>query len=208
METERLPSAVLRLVCDSIIDNLGEKSLRMLMTHAGLQAYYRDGVLPPEDTTPSVTIAEFRRIFAVMFDVFGERGIKPILLRAGRYHLQHFRQTNKTMSVLAGAAFKVLPTEAKIKLVLSRSVSVAEGLFHAPHRFYDTPEAYYVEILDCPYCSDLHAQHGICFAAQGFYTEAVAWATGNQYEVEEVECFAAGDSRCLFRISREPKPVE
>src|SRR5262252_10367133 len=118
---QQVPSLVLRQVCDSIIDNLGEKSLRLLFNQSGLQKYYSGGELPPADDTPSATVEELSHLFATSFKIFGDKGVKPILLRAGRSSLQHFREHNKTLATLAGAAFKVLPTDAKIKLVLSRS---------------------------------------------------------------------------------------
>ena len=201
---ERVPSSVIRLVCDSIIDNLGEKSLRLLFNQSGLQKYYSGGELPPADDTPSATVEELSHLFATSFKIFGAKGVRPILLRAGRNSLQHFREHNKALATLAGAAFKVLPTDAKIKLVLSRSAKIAEDLLHAPHRTYDTPEGYFVEISDCPYCAGTTADQGVCFFPQGFYAEAMRWATGNNYPVEETECIAAGGQVCRFRIGREP----
>ena len=201
---QRIPSSVIRLVCDSIIENLGEKSLRLLFNQSGLQAYYSGGELPPGDDRPSATLDELSRLFATMVNIFGDKGMRPILLRAGRSSLQHFREHNKTLATLAGAAFKVLPTDAKIKLVLSRSAKIAEELLHAPHRTYDTDEGFFVEITGCPYCSQTKAERGICYFPQGFYGEAMRWATGQTYPVDEPECIAAGGKVCRLRIGRQP----
>src|SRR5262245_52091803 len=201
---QQVPSQVIRQVCDSIIDNLGEKSLRLLFAQSGLQRFYSGGELPPDDDSPSATVDELSHLFATAFRIFGDRGVKPILLRAGRGSLQHFRESNKTLSTLAGAAFKVLPTDAKIKLVLSRSAKIAEELLHAPHRTYDTEEGYFVEISGCPYRAGTTADHGICYFPQGFYAESMRWATGNTYPIDEPECIAAGGQVCRFRIGREP----
>jgi len=200
----QVPSSVLRLVCDSIIDNLGEKSLRLLFNQSGLQQYYSGGALPPADDSPSATVDELSHLFATSINIFGERGVRPILLRAGRGSLQHFRETNKTLATLAGAAFKVLPTDAKIKLVLSRSAKIAEELLHAPHRTYDNEQGFFVEIGSCPYCAGNHAAHGICYFPVGFYGEALRWATGETYPVDEIECIAAGAQVCLIRVGRSP----
>lgn len=201
---QQVPSQVLRQVCDSIIDNLGEKSLRLLFAQSGLQRYYSGGELPPFDDTPSATVDELSHLFATSFRIFGDRGVKPILLRAGRNSLKHFRETNKTLSTLAGAAFKLLPTDAKIKLVLARSAKIAEELLHAPHRTYDSAEGFFVEIGSCPYCAGNQAEHGICYFPIGFYGEALRWATGETYPVDEVECIAAGASHCRIRVGRHP----
>jgi V4R domain len=201
---QQVPSSVIRLVCDSIIDNLGEKSLRLLFNQSGLQKYYSGGELPSADDTPSATVEELSHLFATSIKIFGAKGVRPILLRAGRSSLQHFREHNKTLATLAGAAFKVLPTDAKIKLVLSRSAKIAEELLHTPHRTFDTDEGFFVEISGCPYCAGTTADQGICYFPQGFYAEAMRWATGNNYSVDEPECIAAGGQVCRFRIGREP----
>src|SRR5689334_5795650 len=203
---QQVPSSVVRLVCDSIIDNLGEKSLRLLFNQSGLQKYYSGGELPPADDSPSATVDELSHLFATCIRIFGDKGIKPILMRAGRNSLQHFRETNKTLATLAGAAFKVLPTDAKIKLVLSRSAKIAEELLHTPHSTYDTAEGFFVEISSCPYCAGNQADHSVCYFPLGFYSEALRWATGASYPIDEVECIAAGGKVCRFRIGRAPEP--
>jgi len=203
---QQVPSQVIRQVCDSIIDNLGEKSLRLLFAQSGLQRFYSGGELPPDDNTPSATVDELSHLFATAFRIFGDRGVKPILLRAGRNSLKHFRETNKTLSTLAGAAFKVLPSDAKIKLVLARSAKIAEELLHAPHRTYDDEQGFFVEIGSCPYCAGNQSEHGICYFPVGFYGEALRWATGETYPVDEIECIAAGAQFCRIRIGRAPEP--
>ncbi len=202
---QQVPSQVIRQVCDSIIDNLGEKSLRLLFAQSGLQRYYSGGALPPSDDSPSATVDELSHLFATAFRIFGDKGVKPILLRAGRNSLKHFRETNKTLSTLAGAAFKVLPTDAKIKLVLARSAKIAEELLHAPHRTYDNDQGFFVEIGSCPYCAGNQSDHGICYFPVGFYGEALRWATGETYPVDEVECIAAGAPLCRIRVGRSPE---
>lgn len=202
---QQVPSLVLRQVCDSVIDNLGEKSLRMLCTQAGLQRYYSGGELPPADDTPSLTVDELSGLFAAAYRIFGDRGMRPILLRSGRSSAQHFRETNPMLIALAGAAFKVLPTDARIKLILTRSAKLAEEMLHAPHRAYDTPEGYFVEVRACPYCAGTQSQQHICYFPVGFYGDMLRWATGANYTVSEVACMAAGAPACLFQISRQPQ---
>ena len=203
-EQHQVPSLVVRQVCDSVIDNLGERSLRLLFARAGLLSYYSGGELPPADDRPSMTVGELSKLFAAAYQIFGDKGMKPILLRAGRNSLKHFREHNKGLATLAGAAFKVLPTDAKVKLVLSRSAKMAEDLLHAPHSTSDNADGFYVDVGGCPYCQGTQADHAICYFPIGFYGEAMRWATGNTYAVDEVECIAAGGKVCRFRISRQP----
>jgi hypothetical protein len=197
---QRVPSSIVRAVADSITENLGEKSLRLLFKQSGLDRYYAEGQLPPDDDTPSATRDEFANLFTVAFSIFGDRGIKPILLRAGRQGLHLFRQHNRTLAALAGAAFKVLPTDPKIKLVLSRSAKAAEEAFYSPHRTGDMPGGYWVEIDSSPYCHGITADHGVCYIPVGFYGEALKWATGGDYEVTEPLCRAKGDTHCRFEL--------
>lgn len=198
-----IPSSMLRLFCDSVIDNLGEKSLKLLFTQAGLQRAYSDQ-LPPADDSPSISADELAKLLATGFTIFGDRGIKPILLRAGRNAALHFREHNRTLSALAGATFKLIPADAKVKLVLSRSAKMSEEQLHMPHRTYDSREGYFVELQNSIYCEGVTADHGVCYLPQAFYVEILRWATGAIYQVNEVQCRAKGDPLCLFQISREP----
>lgn len=204
-EEPRIPSHLLRLVCESIIENLGQRSLRLLFARAGIEGRYKDDQLPPADDSPAITVEQFGSVFTNAFAIFGDKGIKPILLRVGREGIHYLRQHNKTLDVLAGAAFKILPTDAKIKLLLGRIAKVGEEQLHVPHRFYDTPAGFYIEIKDSPFCAGLHGyDHGVCYVPQSIYAEGMHWATGKNYAVAEVECRAMGHEKCLFQISREP----
>ena len=203
-DEQRIPSNLLRIVCESIIENLGQRSLRLLFARAGIEGRYNDNELPPDDDSPSITVAQFGSLFDTAFQIFGDKGVKPILLRAGREGLHHLREHNKTLDVLAGAAFKILPADAKIKLLLGRIAKVGEEQLHVPHRFYDSTEGYFIEINDSPFCVGQHGyDHGICYVPQAIYSEAMRWATGKTHSVDELECKAKGHARCLFRVGRE-----
>jgi predicted hydrocarbon binding protein len=205
----RIPSHLLRALCESIIENLGQRSLRLLFARAGIEGRYKGDDLPPNDDTPSITPTQFGNVFTNAFEIFGDKGIKPILMRAGREGIHHLREHNKTLDVLAGAAFKILPHEAKVKLLLSRVARVGQEQLHVPHHFSDTPEGYFMEIRNSPFCAGLSGyDHGVCYVPQAVYAEGMRWATGKSYAVDELECGAMGHDRCLFRISKEPVSEE
>lgn len=200
----RIPSHLLRIVCESIIENLGQRSLRLLFARAGIEGRYKDDQLPPDDDSPSITTDQFAKVFTNAFEIFGDKGIKPILMRVGREGIHHLREHNKALDVLAGAAFKILPTDAKAKLLLGRVAKVGNEQLHVPHRFYDTPEGYFIEIHDSPFCAGLNGyDHGVCYVPQSIYAEGMHWATGKTYAVDEIECRAMGHEKCVFRVSRE-----
>ncbi|KAB8143782.1 hypothetical protein F8S13_07695 [Chloroflexia bacterium SDU3-3] len=199
-----IPSSMLRLFCDSVIDNLGEKTLRLLFTQAGLPHVY-GGQLPPIDDSPSITANQLAALMATGFRVLGDKGFRPILMRVGRSTASHFREHNRALAALAGAAFRLLPSEAKVKLVLSRTAKMSQEQLHMPHRTYDSAEGYFVEIEESIYCEGISTDHAVCYLPQSFYVEILRWATGSTYLVEEVQCRAKGDGRCLFRVSREPQ---
>jgi predicted hydrocarbon binding protein len=48
------------------------------------------------------------------------------------------------------------------------------------------------------------AQHDagpICFVTQGLIRESLFWATGKNYDVEEIHCKAHGEHACEFKIT-------
>jgi predicted hydrocarbon binding protein len=48
------------------------------------------------------------------------------------------------------------------------------------------------------------AQHDaspICFVTQGLIRESLFWATGKNYDVDEIHCMAHGEHTCEFKIT-------
>jgi len=51
-----------------------------------------------------------------------------------------------------------------------------------------------------PATDNQHDSHPICFVTQGLIRESLFWATGQNFDVEEISCKATGKETCEFKI--------
>jgi predicted hydrocarbon binding protein len=58
---------------------------------------------------------------------------------------------------------------------------------------------------ECSLCAGKAATGPICAIQTGVLQEATRWLTGEEFEVQEVECRAIGASACVWEISKTPK---
>jgi predicted hydrocarbon binding protein len=52
-----------------------------------------------------------------------------------------------------------------------------------------------------PAAEGQHDSTPICYVTQGLIRESLIWATGQDFDVEEISCKAMGQDACEFRIS-------
>jgi predicted hydrocarbon binding protein len=52
-----------------------------------------------------------------------------------------------------------------------------------------------------PAAHDQNESAPICFVSQGLIRESLRWATGKNYDVEEIHCKAMGEHSCEFKIT-------
>lgn len=200
-EEKRLPSMVLRSACDIVIDTMGENGLKLFLRKAGLERYI--GTLPPMDESPSITVEEYSNVIYTVYDLLGDRGAKAGFIRAGRNALGDLQKTRPVLFTAAGAAFKLMPSDMKIKIILEALAKELTAYYGSTHRVLEEGDAFILEIEHCPYCAKIKTDHPVCYIPIGFYSEVVKWATGKTHAVVEETCSGKGDPTCRFRISKK-----
>jgi len=215
MEEKRIPARILRILVEQVRELMGGRTLRVLFAQAGLPRY-DDDHLPPMDDSPSVTVAEYSRVLTAMRKIFGERGARPLMLKGGKTAFEEIRQANPARYAVIGAALKVLPAPKRIHLALMRLLEEAQEFYGNEYRLTEEKDAFFVEILDCPYCTEerrefaatgqLAYKKPICLIPVGAYTALVQWAAGRPHRVEEIACAALGAPHCRVRIDKKSGP--
>jgi hypothetical protein len=210
MEEKRIPSRVLRIVVDQVSELMGAGTLRMLFTQAGLPRYDEEN-LPPMDDSPSVTLAEYSRVLHTIHQVFGPRGARALMLKGGQAAFEQIRASNPGRYAVVGVALKVLPEAKRVHLALRRLIDESQQFYGNEYHLSEEPDAFVVEISDCPYCAVEREQigagqppvdHAICHIPVGAYASLVEWVTGKKHRVEETECAAMGATSCRIRIQK------
>ncbi len=209
MEEKRIPSLLLRILLDQVEDIMGRRSLIMLLRQAGL-AEYVDAV-PPRSDSPSITLDQYSRLLANIYQIFGAKGAQSIFTRGGRLGAVEMRRQHPAQFAVAGVAMRLLPSARRLQLVVERLAAQGEDLYDSPHHLLEDENAFFIAIPDCPYCAEITRQsvaqnrpvgRPVCHIPVAAVSETVEWAMGQKHLIEEVDCIALGAPACRFRISK------
>lgn len=209
MDEKRIPSMLLNILFTQVDEMMGRRSLIMLLRQADLGEYVDN--LPPMDESPSITVEQYSRLLSNIYDIFGARGARPIMLRGGRLGAAEIRRQRPAQFAVAGTALKLLSPNRRMRIVLEKLAEQGEDLYGTPHHLHEEADAFVVEMPGCPYCSDITRRAAaankpvgkpVCHIPLAVIDEMVEWVTGEKHLVEEVACIAVGDPACRFRVAR------
>jgi predicted hydrocarbon binding protein len=214
MEEKRIPSLLLSTLFALVEEIMGRRSLIMLLRQADLAEYI--DASPPGDETPSITVAQYSKLLAQVYDLFGARGALPVFFRDGRLVAVEIRRQRPAQFAVAGTALRLFPMVKRMQIVLDKLVEQGEDLYGTPHLLQEEENAFIIEMPDCPYCAEIARSHAgkdsaaqdapisqpVCHIPLAAVAELMEWTTGQRHLVEEVACIAQGDPACVFRVSK------
>jgi predicted hydrocarbon binding protein len=209
VEEKRIPSMLMNILIGQVDEMMGRRSLLMLLRQTELSEYADHP--PPMDETLSITVEQYGKFIASIYDIFGARGAKPIFLRGGRLGAAEIRRQRPTKFAVAGTALKLLPSGKRMQLVLSQLAEQGEDLYGTPHHLHDEGDAFVIEMPGCPYCADITRRSvaenkpvskQVCHIPLAVIEEMMEWVTGQKHLVEETECIAMGAPACRFRVTK------
>jgi predicted hydrocarbon binding protein len=194
----KFPSRVLRRFVETVAVELGADQFQVML---GLSE------LPPEWANPQTfqkmdvtrSAETYAALQAAMRTYYG-RGARGILLRVGQRMwnllLEDAALGGKAQAVL----IKRLPLSRRRKSILELLARLIGS----------RPDDITVHTLDLdllvvdhasPAAQGQSASRPICFVTQGLIHESLFWATGQNLDVEESSCRAAGHDSCEFKVT-------
>lgn len=201
-EDRMMPNAALRVLFGAIAEVMGDNGLKSVLRMGGLERYIDN--LPSNNTEPNIKFSEYGAAEQAIEDFYGPRGARAMLVRIGRTLFRYTLEEQPAVLGLAGLALKALPQSARVKLVLQSIVKAANNDLNMPSHLEETDDAYIYVAQDSPgRWRTARTQPG-CYVTVGTYQEALHWATGKNFKIEEFTCLAAGSDACRFRIYKEP----
>ena len=209
MEEKRIPSMFLSILLSQVSRTMGRRSLIMLLRQAGLEDYIDN--LPPMDDSPSITVAEYGRLLANLYEIFGPRDAQPVLTRGGRLAAAEVRHQRARDFRVTGTALRFRSSDRRLQIILEKLAEEGEERYGAGYRVYEEPDAFFFEIAGCPYCAEITRRSierdkpitkPVCHIPAGIIDEMAEWATGEKHMVQEVACIAQGAPVCSFRIGK------
>jgi bacteriochlorophyll 4-vinyl reductase len=197
-EEWRFTNALMRQAILAIGEVMGERGLKVVLRQVGLERYVDE--LPPNDLGQGVRTTEYAALNEAVEEFYGRAG-KGMLKRIGRASFRYGVEEQATLMGIAGTALKVMPQKMRIKFILSQMAkSLMEVNEVTDIRIEETPEGFVFADSTCGVCCCRTAEHPICYLYTGSIGEAVKWATGQDYEIREIECRAMGAEACRFLV--------
>lgn len=204
----RVPSLVVRTLLSQVDQMLGHRSLIRLLRRSGLDAFAER--LPPQDTTPSISVDAWSRLLADAHDTFGADAAQDLFVQAGHLAAAETRRQRAPQMAITGTALRLLPIDRRIRLVLEAFAEQSEEAFGTPHYLYEGLDGYQVEMPNCPHCAEIrrrrtaeHRSHDgpFCHFVAAALAETLEWALGRPCLVEEISCIATGHTTCRLGFS-------
>ena len=186
---------------------IGKQGLAIILRENGLERFIDN--FPPETLVLSkdITSREYANLSTGILKFYGRAG-KSVVIRIGRISSRFgVEKQGAIFNVAARTAIKLLPLSTQIKTGLEnlqgglRRIYKDGGYeFHVQLEDRGTKWAYVSET--CPICAGKESDSHICWTWIGTLKEGLTWLTGNEFDVEEVECRAKGASACVWEVSK------
>ena len=191
-------NTLMRQALTAVEEVIGRNGLNAVLRMSGLEQYVDN--LPPDDLNPSVKSSDYARLNEAIEDFYG-RGGRGILRRIGKASFQYAVREQAALLGLAGVALKLLPQKQRVRFILN---SLANALKKTnPQVQIEVEEAdnkFAYVARTCSVCYGRQSDKPICHLYVGSIGEAVQWATGQPYQVQETHCIAKGDPHCRFEV--------
>jgi hypothetical protein len=185
---------------------LGRSGLTQLLHQIDLEKLIDH--YPPNTLTPTgkFTFADYANLSTGLLTSYGRAG-KSMLLRVGHLSLQHaVAQQSQVFGTAAMLISKILPIPMQLRLGMEAIHAGYRVLMpQMKMRIEDRGASWAYIDETCPVCAGRESNEPMCWAGTGMLQEAAHWQTGLDFEIEEVECRAAGGQACVYEVSKKPK---
>ena len=197
------PNRMGRIILSSMRNELGATQLLAVLKAAGLERLLSTMPLGNFDKRfPFQTVSDLQ---AATETVFGVRAGRQMNQRVGRGTLGLGLKDFDPVLGIADMPMRLMPLGMKFRVGLDVFARVFNQFTDQVVKLSET-ETHHLWIIErCPVCWQRHTDEPCCHLAGGLLDEAIFWGTGGRrFKVEEIQCIAAGDATCTFRIDKHP----
>lgn len=200
MSDLKFSSRILRRFVETVTLELGADQFNGMLALSNLPAEWaKPGTFARMNAGDAAKA--YATLQAAMRAYFG-RGARGVLLRVGQRLWKHLLDDAALGSKAQALVIRRLPLNARRKSaleLLSRFLGSQSGDITLHTMDLD------LLLVDhaSPATDGYRDAHPICFVTQGLIRESLAWATGQNHDVEETSCKARGENACEFKITIE-----
>ncbi len=198
-------SRVGKIIFRAMEEILGYNGVNAMLNQASLPVGLPSPLTQTKPLQP-ITFSELGRMHAALRDFYGPHGGRGVALRIGRACFQQGLQEYGARRLGAlNPDFRFTPLKKRIDDGMSALAGIFNRLTGQKVTLEDRKTALAWKMEACALCGGRETDEVACHMAVGFLQEALYWLShGRTYQVEEVQCIAAGDSSCTLLIHKTP----
>ncbi len=198
MSDLKFSSRILRRFAETVTLELGADQFNAMLSLSKLPAEWsRPEIFLKMNAIESASA--YAALQVAMRTYFG-RGARGVLLRVGQRLWDHLLDDAALGGKAQAAVIKRLPLSARRKStleLLAKFLGTQSGDIAIHTLDLDLLLVDHVS----PAAQAGHDTSPVCFVTQGLIRESLFWATGKNYDVEEIHCKANGGHACEFKIT-------
>jgi len=201
MGEAELVNKAFRVILVAVEDVVGKRGVDTLLRQAGLPQYINN--FPPSNNElGGHRLVYMSQINRALFDVYGKRGARAILMRTGKSRAHDGIAENGMVANATKIAAKFLPRRTKVKLTLDTAAKEYSEQLGTHVKIEDDGEFFYWSDPMCGNCIDWQNDQPVCYTTVGFIHGLIAWILEDEnFKVEEMACRAKGDAACRYRVT-------
>ena len=191
-----IPTPYLKTFLRAALDEMGSYTLQMMFRQAEIEPIEVDQITT--GNIREVKASDFASLQASVREYYGQ-GARGLLTRIGQ--TSWYKATYQSLPGLRLWRMwsKILPRDERMKQILERLAILMRGKDGRVAVHLLDVDLY---LVDHSSDATFHqaANEPICWVTLGMIQGAVVWATGKEFDVEEISCRAMGVESCRFRL--------
>ncbi|MFQ5610718.1 MAG: V4R domain-containing protein [Anaerolineae bacterium] len=197
------PNKMGRIVLQAFEEVMGRNGVNAVLNLAKLKHLVNR--FPPNNLDKAFSFTEFGAIAQALDDMYGPRGGRGLAVRAGQAMFKYGLKEFGAVLGIADLAFRLLPLGMKLKVGFNTFAETFNKFTDQVVCLEEDEDKFYWIIERCPVCWNRTTDGPCCHIAVGILREGLNWVSGGKnFQVEEVECIAAGGQNCVIVIEKQP----
>ena len=207
-EPRKTDNHVMRVWLETIQSIIGPKGLKSVLNYAHLERYI--DAFPPDTDQLEIPLKDLQLLYCSLLELFGQKGVYGLQMRVGRESARISIDRRPEVTKPVKLASHLLPESKKMRFTLESFVEQIKQRFgypseESPVELKEDKDYFFLADKAWFESEGVLSQQPSCGFLVGMLQYLMKWITGNEHEVEEIECRSIGCPADVFRISKTKK---
>ena len=203
MTENKTDNFLMRIYLETIESIVGSNGLKSILNYAHLEKYIDN--FPHSNDELEIPVRETQALFRSLLELFGQKGIRGLQLRVGRELARNALEGLPAIAKALQLAARLMPESRKMRLFLERLAEENEKRLPTQIELQEEEDHFIYTDRNYFLSEGIMSNAPSCHILVGTLQYFMEWITGNEHEVEEIECRAMGHPSDVLRISKARK---